>query len=213
MGLKKKYDYIIFFDTEFISAKRKKQPIEISFIAYKINKNELIYQQTFTTYIRLQKGVFLNQYVKAFTGITGEMLKDYGIPIHEARLQFIDFIAKFGLDNFILAGWDITNDKVMIDHLLNYEDQTLEVSDFVWYDVSNPYIAFHYKDMPTRPSLSYACEECGYNVENYHNSYDDAIATKLVMEKLMNEVGIGVLFQPRFLTRETNTNKKKVVKV
>lgn len=209
--LKKKYDYIIFFDTEFISARTKRQPIEISFIAYKIEKNELIYQQTFTTYIRLQKGIFLNQYVKAFTGITGEMLKDYGIPIHEARIQFIDFISKFGLDNCILAGWDIINDKIMINHLLNYDDPTLEVSDFVWYDVANPYIAYHYKDMQTRPSLSYACEECGYQVDKFHNSYDDAIATKLVMEKLISEVGLGVLFQAKFLTRESN--KKKLAKV
>lgn len=209
--MKKKYDYIIFFDTEFISQKTKRQPIEISFIAYKIVKNQLIYQQTFTTYIRLQKGIFLNQYVKAFTGITGEMLKDYGITIHEARLQFIDFIAKFGLDNCILAGWDITNDKVMIDHLLNYNEPTLEVSDFVWYDVANPYIMLHYKNMPTRPSLSYACEECGYSLENFHNSYDDAIATKLVMEKLISEVGLGILFQARFLARESN--KKKTVKI
>ena len=207
--MKKKYDYILFFDTEFISQKNKRQPIEISFIAYKIEKNQLIYQQTYSAYIRLQKGIFLNQYVKAFTGISGETLKDYGITIHEARLQFIDFIARFGLDNCILAGWDITNDKVMIDHLLNYAEPTLEVSDFVWYDVCNPYRSLHCKEMKNRPSLKYACEEIGLKLEKFHNAYDDAIATKLVMEKLMEEVGIGALFQTKFLNRDT----KKVVKV
>ncbi len=209
--MKKKYDYIIFFDIEFISSRSKKQPIQISFIAYKIEKNKLVYQQTFTTYIRLQKGVFLNQYVKAFTGITGEMLKDYGIPIREARLQFIDFIAKFGLNNCILAGWDITNDKIMLDYLLNYEEPTLELADFIWYDVSNPYKSLHYKNMSTKPSLSYACEEIGLDITKFHNSYDDAFATKLVMETLMNEVGIGVLFQTKFLNRDSN--RKKLVKV
>lgn len=209
--MKKKYDYIIFFDTEFISARNKRQPIEISFIAYKIDRNELIYQQTFTTYIRLQKGIFLNQYVKAFTGITGEMLKDYGIYIREAKLQFIDFIARFGLHNCILAGWDITNDKIMIDHLLNFDEKSLEVDDFTWYDVSNPYKSFHYKNMPTKPSLSYACEEIGLDISNFHNAYADALATKLVMETLMKEVGLGVLFQGKFLNRDEKN--KKLIKV
>ena len=41
--MNKRYKHIIFFDTEFISTRRKNQPIEISLVAYDIVDNKLKY--------------------------------------------------------------------------------------------------------------------------------------------------------------------------
>ena len=86
--MNKKYKHIIFFDTEFISSRRKNQPIEISLVAYDIVDNELKYDKSFSTYILLEKGTYLNKYVTAFTGIDNEVLDKYGIRIREAKEQF-----------------------------------------------------------------------------------------------------------------------------
>ena len=46
--MNKRYKHIIFFDTEFISTRRKNQPIEISLVAYDIVDNKLKYDETKT---------------------------------------------------------------------------------------------------------------------------------------------------------------------
>ena len=71
--MNKRYKHIIFFDTEFISTRRKNQPIEISLVAYDIVDNKLKYDRSFSTYILLEKGTYLNKYVTAFTGIDNEV--------------------------------------------------------------------------------------------------------------------------------------------
>ena len=81
--MNKRYKHIIFFDTEFISTRRKNQHIEISLVAYDIVDNKLKYDKSFSTYILLEKGVYLNKYVTAFTGINNEVLDKYGIRIRE----------------------------------------------------------------------------------------------------------------------------------
>ena len=53
--MNKRYKHIIFFDTEFISTRRKNQPIEISLIAYDIVDNELKYDKSFFFLYTTQK--------------------------------------------------------------------------------------------------------------------------------------------------------------
>ena len=111
--MSKKYKHLIFFDTEFISSRRKNQPIEISLVAYDIIDNQLKYDKSFSTYILLEKGTYLNKYVTAFTGIDNEILDRYGIRIKDAKEQFLYFLLNYSPADTLLVGWSISNDIYM----------------------------------------------------------------------------------------------------
>jgi inhibitor of KinA sporulation pathway (predicted exonuclease) len=126
--MNKRYKHIIFFDTEFISTRRKNQPIEISLVAYDIVDNKLKYDKSFSTYILLEKGVYLNKYVTAFTGINNEVLDKYGIRIKDAKEQFLYFLLGYSPKDTLLAGWSISNDIFMFDILCNKDESIANIS-------------------------------------------------------------------------------------
>ena len=135
--MQKKYKHLIFFDTEFISSRRKNQPIEISLVAYDIDGETLEYDKSFSTYILLEKGVYLNKYVTAFTGIDNEVLDKYGIRISDAKEQFLYFLLNYSPRDTLLVGWSISNDIFMFDILVNRDEKTFDLSVFDWYDISS----------------------------------------------------------------------------
>ena len=199
--MNKRYKHIIFFDTEFISTRRKNQPIEISLVAYDIVDNKLKYDKSFSTYILLEKGVYLNKYVTAFTGINNEVLDKYGIRIKDAKEQFLYFLLGYSPKDTLLAGWSISNDIFMFDILCNKDESTFDLSTFDWYDVSNVYKNFHGNNKNETPSLANVCKLIGKDQLNFHDSLADAKATKYVMESLIEEQGLGNLLTPRFISK------------
>ena len=206
--MNKKYKHIIFFDTEFISSRRKNQPIEISLVAYDINQNELKYDKSFSTYILLEKGTYLNKYVTAFTGIDNEVLDKYGIRIKEAKEQFLYFLLNYSPRDTLLAGWSISNDLFMFDILVNKDESTFDLSIFDWYDVSSVFKNYYFNSKNETPSLSNACKLIGKEDMDFHDSLVDAQATKFVMEHLINEYGIDNLLKSQYISK---INKKKVL--
>ncbi len=206
--MNKKYKHIIFFDTEFISSRRKNQPIEISLVAYDIIDNELVYDKSFSTYILLEKGTYLNKYVTAFTGIDNAVLDKYGIRIKEAKEQFLEFLLNYSPRETLLAGWSISNDIYMFDVLVNKEESTFDLSVFDWYDVGNVFSSFYSKNKNETSSLANACKIIGKEDLAFHDSLVDAEATKEVMEYLIKEKGFSSLIGPSFISK---VKKKKVL--
>lgn len=206
--MKKKYKHIIFFDTEFISSRRKNQPIEISLIAYDIEENELKYDKSFSTYILLEKGTYLNKYVTAFTGIDNEVLDKFGIRIKEAKEQFLYFLLNYSPRDTLLAGWSISNDLVMFDILVNKEESTFDLSIFDWYDVSSAFKVYYPNNKNETPSLTNACKMIGKENLEFHDSLVDAEATKYIMEHLLNEFGVSTILKSQFIIK---VKKKKVL--
>ena len=204
----KKYKHIIFFDTEFISSRRKNQPIEISLVAYDIENEELKYDKSFSTYILLEKGTDLNKYVTAFTGIDNEVLDKFGIRIKEAKEQFLYFLLNYSPRDTLLAGWSISNDLVMFDILVNKEESTFDLSIFDWYDVSSAFKSFYPNNKNETPSLTNACKMIGKEDLDFHDSLVDAEATKYVMEHLISNFGTKELLKNQFVIK---VNKKKVL--
>ena len=199
--MQKKYKHLIFFDTEFISTRRKNQPIEISLIAYDIVDNELKYDKSFSTYILLEKGVYLNKYVTAFTGIDNEMLDKYGIRISDAKEQFLYFLLNYSPRDTLLVGWSISNDIFMFDILVNKDERTFDLSVFDWYDLSNVFTSLYAEKKNETLSLSNACKMIGIENLNFHDSLEDANATKYVMEYLFKEQGINKILSPKYITK------------
>lgn len=206
--MNKRYKHIIFFDTEFISSRRKNQPIEISLVAYDIDQNELKYDKSFSTYILLEKGTYLNKYVTAFTGIDNDVLDKYGIRIKDAKEQFLEFLLDYSPRDTLLAGWSISNDIFMFDVLVNKDENTFDLGTFDWYDVSNVFTKFYGNNKNETPSLTNACKIIGKENLGFHDSLVDAKATKYVMEYLISEYGLGVLLTPRFITK---ISKRKIL--
>ena len=204
----KRYKHIIFFDTEFISSRRKNQPIEISLVAYDIDQNELKYDKSFSTYILLEKGTYLNKYVTAFTGIDNTVLDKYGIRIKEAKEQFLEFLLDYSPRDTLLAGWSISNDIFMFDVLVNKEESTFDLGIFDWYDVSNVFKHYNPNNKNETPSLSSACKIIGKENLDFHDSLVDAKATKYIMEYLIKEYGIIQLLNRKFISK---VNKRKVL--
>lgn len=207
--MKKNYKHIIFFDTEFISTRRKNQPIEISLIVYDIDGLELKYDKSFSTYILLEKGTYLNKYVTAFTGIDDVVLDKYGIRIKEAKEQFLYFLLNYSPRDTLLAGWSISNDLTMFDILVNKDETTFDLSIFDWYDVSSAFKVYYSKNKNETPSLSNACKMIGMEDLGFHDSLVDAEATKLVMEFLLKEKGKEDIINSNYICKV----KKKKVKV
>lgn len=205
--MSKKYKHIIFFDTEFISSRRKNQPIEISLVAYDINENELKYDKSFSTYILLEKGTYLNKYVTAFTGIDNNVLDKYGIRIKEAKEQFLEFLLNYSPRDTLLAGWSISNDIFMFDILVNKDESTFDLSIFDWYDVSSVFKVCYPNKKNETPSLTNACKLIGKENLEFHDSLVDAKATKYVMEFLIKEFGLINLLKNQYISK---INKKKV---
>ncbi len=205
--MNKKYKHIIFFDTEFISSRRKNQPIEISLVAYDIIDEKLVYDKSFSTYILLEKGTYLNKYVTAFTGIDNDVLDKYGIRIKEAKEQFLDFLLNYSPYDTLLAGWSISNDIFMFDILVNKDETTFDLSVFDWYDVSNIFRNLHAENKNETPSLSNACKLIGKENLGFHDSLVDAQATKYVMDFLIEEIGLAKLLASKNITK---VKKRKV---
>lgn len=211
--MNKKYKNVIFIDTEFVSSKDYKQPIQISFVAYRLEGNNFIYDKTYSTYILLDKGVRLNKYVKAFTGIDEQILRMHGILSREVRIQLLDFLYEYTLTNTLIIGWDIANDKTMINSLLNREEELFDINLFDWYDAVVPYKRFYDKENQNTPSLINACFKLEISGINFHDSYQDAVATQKVMQHMALEKGLGLLFNPMFINLKKEKNQKKKKKI
>lgn len=207
----RKYKYIIFADTEFISSKKVKQPIQVSFIAYKIKGNQFIYEKDYSTYISLKEGTYLNQYVKAFTGIDEEILEKHGILSIDARKQLLEFLGEFDTENTLICGWDIANDISMINILLNEEENPCNINCFDWYDVAIPYKHFYENESNNSPSLASACLKLNLEGNIFHDAYGDAYATSRIMQYLSIEKSFGVLMQPIYKSLYKEKKKDRVV--
>ena len=199
--MQKKYKHLIFFDTEFISSRRKNQPIEISLVAYDIDAETLKYDKSFSTYILLEKGVYLNKYVTAFTGIDNEVLDKYGIRFSDAKEQFLYFLLNYSPRDTLLVGWSISNDIFMFDILVNRDERTFDLSVFDWYDISNVFSSLYSEKKNETLSLSNACKLIGKGDMNFHDSLTDAKATKYVMEHLLKEHGSKAILDSKYITK------------
>lgn len=206
--MQKKYKHLIFFDTEFISSRRKNQPIEISLVAYDIDGKELKYDKSFSTYILLEKGTYLNKYVTAFTGIDNELLDKYGIRISDAKEQFLYFLLNYSPRDTLLVGWSIANDIFMFDILVNRDEKTFDLSVFDWYDISNVFTSLYGEKKNETLSLANACKIIGNDDMNFHDSLTDAKATKIVMEYLIDNQGINKILSDKYITK---VNSRKVL--
>lgn len=204
-----KFDVIVVFDTEFVSSKRGSQPFQVSMSAYQLNGEKLVEFGKFSIFITLKSGLFLNEYVKEYTGISDTKLKNEGIYPSMAKKQLIDYLLSFNFKSTIFVGWAIANDLKMFDLLLNDEDEIFDVNLLRWVDLGSAYATFNGVEHSMIPALKTACEKYGLKNSHYHDASGDVIATAKLLEKMISVHGM-----PSFLKlNESKYRKKKYKKV
>lgn len=199
-------EYIMFLDTEFISTKEANQPFQIGIVTYKKANSSFEKISEFSTYIRLKEGVTLNEYIKNYTQVDEVTIDQYGIFINDARFQLLNYLLEFPLQNTIIAGWSINNDKKMLNHLFNDEDFIFDIHDFNWCDIAPIYCDCFKIPKYNSPSLIHVCEQLELNHFHHHDALSDAMATAEVLKKL-NE-----LFKIEHMIKNNIFSKQKVKK-
>lgn len=184
-----KIKYFIVIDTEFVSSKEGAQPFQISMIALQINKKKLVKISDFNAFIILREGLRLNYHAKMHTGITEEKLKKLGIYPDMAVNQVVNFLLNFNIKETMIVGWAVNNDKLMLEKLINYDEQLIDLNAYTWYDLANSYLKLNRIKGNDTPSLKHACDYYRLTGYNFHDAEDDARATALLLSMFIKEVG------------------------
>ena len=186
---KSNIENIIVLDTEFVSSKTINQPFQISISAFHLIKNQLQKISDFNAYIQMRPGTHLTYFAKKYTGITEDTLLNQGIYPDAATIQVVNYLLNFDVGNTLIVGWDPINDKRMIDNLINYSDEIVNVDAFPWFNLVKPYAHFNKITSGITPSLKEACEKYGLTDFAFHNAEDDTHATVALLQKFIDEYG------------------------
>ena len=186
----KKVEFLIVLDTEFISLKRGGQPFQISMSAFHMsNEGTLIKISDFNVYITLRKGVYLNKYVKAYTGVTEEKLHDEGIYPFMATNQLLDYILNFDLKKTVLVGWDPSNDIRMMNLLVNHDDEIFDFNKATWLNLASSYSRLNGIPRGISRSLTEACNNYGMVDYDAHDAVEDCKATVELLRRMIEKHG------------------------
>jgi DNA polymerase III epsilon subunit-like protein len=176
-------------DTEFVSSKEGAQPFQISMIALQLNKKKLIKISDFNAFIILREGLRLNYHARKHTGITEDKLKKIGIYPDMAVSQVVNFLLNFDINETMLVGWAVNNDKIMLEKLINYDDKLINLDQYQWYDLANSYLKLNKIKGNDTPSLKHACDFYRLSGYQFHDAEDDARATALILSMFIKEYG------------------------
>jgi len=185
-----KVEFLIVLDTEFISLKRGGQPFQISMSAFHLNsEGALIKISDFNVYITLRKGVYLNKYVKAYTGVTEEKLHDEGIYPFMATNQLLDYVLNFDLKRTVLVGWDPSNDIRMMNLLVNHDDEIFDFKKVTWLNLAASYSRLNGIPRGISKSLTEACNNYGMTDYDAHDAIEDCKATVELLRRMIEKHG------------------------
>ena len=186
----KKAEFLIVLDTEFVSMKKGGQPFQISMSAFHLNNDTLIKISDFNVYITLRKGVYLNKYVKAYTGVTEEKLHDEGIYPFMATNQLLDYVLNFDLKTTVLVGWDPSNDIRMMNLLVNHEDEIFDFKKATWLNLAASYSRLNGIPRGISRSLTEACNNYGMVDYDAHDAVEDCKATVELLRRMIEKHGV-----------------------
>lgn len=173
-----RYRYYLVLDTEFVSSKQSKQPLQIAIRAYELQSGQFVHLKDFSSFIFLKKGNYLNQHVRQYTKINESVLREKGIRFSDARLQLIHYLLEFPFHETLLIGWDPNQDIVMLNLLLNENDeQMLDMRWYSWLDLAGAIRILQGIPKHMTPSLEKACSLYGLPPVEFHDAEVDAYAT------------------------------------
>jgi DNA polymerase III epsilon subunit-like protein len=207
-----KIKYFIVIDTEFVSSKEGAQPFQISMIALSLRKKKLTKISDFNVFIMLREGLKLNYFAKKHTGITEEKLKSYGIFPDMAVNQVVNFLANFNVNETMIVGWAVNNDKRMLDKLINFKEKIIDLDLYQWYDLSNSYQKINKFKANETPSLKTACDYYRLSGYNFHDAEDDARATALLLSMFIKELGFDQAIKIPLIKQEKEKAKREKIK-
>ncbi len=208
----KKYKYAIIIDTEFVSSKEGAQPFQISMLAFKIENSKLVKLNDFNAFIMLRKGLKLNYFAKKCTGITDEKLKENGIYPDMATHQVINYLLMFNIEETIIIGWAPSNDKRMLDLLINHEEPLIDLEAFDWFDLSKSYLSLNKIETKETPSLSSVINFYHLRGYSFHDSMEDARATATLFCLFLKEYGIDKTIYDCMQKPKKAKDKRKNIK-
>ena len=180
---------VIVLDIEFVSSRRWNQPFQVSMFSYHLDGDKLNKISDFDIYINLKPGVHLNKYALNVTGISEAYLKKEGLYYKDAAIQVINYLLHFKLEDTLIVGWAPSNDKRMLDILFNSDEQMIDMSAFNFFDLNKSYNKFKGNDLHRGVSLQVACEDYGLEDVKFHNSYNDALSTARLLNKMLESHG------------------------
>lgn len=207
-----KIKYFIVIDTEFVSSKEGAQPFQISMIALALRKKKLTKISDFNVFIMLREGLKLNYFAKMHTGITEEKLKSYGVYPEMAVNQVVNFLMNFNVNETMIVGWAVNNDKRMLDKLINYKEKIIDLDAYQWYDLSNSFQKINKLKSNETPSLKTACDYYRLSGYNFHDAEDDARATALLLSMFIKELGFDQAIKIPLIKYEKEKVKREKLK-
>lgn len=172
-----RYRYYLVLDTEFVSSRQSKQPLQIAIHAFELKDGQFKKAKNFASFIFLKKGNFLNQHVRQYTKINESVLREKGIRFSDARLQLIHYLLEFPFHETLMIGWDPNQDIMMLNLLLNDSEQMLDVRWYDWLDLAGTIRVLQGIPKHLTPSLEKACALYNLPPVEFHDADDDARAT------------------------------------
>lgn len=207
----KEIKYVIVLDTEFVSYHKGGQPFQISMSAFRLKEEKLIKISNFNVFITLRKGVYLNKYVKAYTGVTEEKLLDEGIYPDMATNQLLDYLLNFNMKETVLVGWDPGNDVRMMNALVNFEEELFDLSKWMWLNLATSYSRLNGLPSGITKSLTDACATYGIVDYSAHDAEEDCKATFDLLRLMIEKHGVQeVIYKTLNAPKKVKTKYKKV---
>ena len=166
---------ILIFDAEY----NEGTLIQFSGLLFKSLDNGL-YQisKSLNIYVKLKNGR-INNFIRAFTGITDEFLDSNGITIKQAQQQIQELL---DVDDLLVVSHGLYNDRqIMLD---NGVDMYLNSNEEEIIGICSYKMAKRILDRDKHLTLKDVAMDAGLFLSNDHNAFDDAWATVAVFSLL-----------------------------
>lgn len=165
-----KEDNILIFDAEY----NEGDLIQFAALLFrKIEKDIFQICKSLNIYIKLEPEKHINYFIEDFTGITNEILDNYGIELSEAKKVITDFLVCNGSILFVSHG--LHNDRqILYDNGIDFYflNETTPINGFCTYNASKSLLK-----RDSKLTLGDVANEVGIFLNHKHNAFDDAWAT------------------------------------
>lgn len=165
-----KEDNVLIFDAEY----NEGDLIQFAGLLFrKIEKDIFQICKSLNIYVKLEQSKHINRFIEDFTGITDDILNNYGVDLSEAKEIINEFLSCNG--NILFVSHGLYNDRqILYDNGIDFYflNETTPINGLCTYNAAKKLLG-----RDSKLTLTDIANEVGIFLNHKHNAFDDAWAT------------------------------------
>jgi len=171
-----KEENILIFDAEY----NEGDLIQFAGILFKrINKDVFQISKSINFFVKLEDEKKVNYFIERFTGISNQVLDEFGIDLDQAIIE-LDFFLD-GITDLLVVSHGLYNDRITLE---NNGFNLFEKGDIVYKGFCTYNNAKRLLNRDKKLKLEDLAEEAGLFLSGYHDAFKDTMATTAVFSLL-----------------------------